>query len=96
VASSPGLDRIAASAAARDTLLAMRGSSIPAPLLTNDLRLRVLAKEEISAEEMLLIVNDIRQGRRSAARTEGPPTTRRTKARPGPLEDLRSLLDQDL
>lgn len=65
--------------------------------LTNDLRIRVLEGEEISAEEMLLIVNDIRKDRRAAARTTAPAVRRtKTEARPVTTEDLRAILDQDL
>jgi hypothetical protein len=90
------LDAIAVSTATRNTLLAMQGSTYPSPVLTNDLRLRVLNKEDISAEEMLLIVNDIRQSRRSAARAETAPTRTRAAKTPAAPVDLRSLLDQDL
>jgi hypothetical protein len=66
--------------------------------LTQELRLRVLEGEEVEADEMLLIVNDIRRDRRAAARAV--PTTKssraKTESRPVTTEDLRAILDQDL
>lgn len=68
----------------------------PYPALTNDLRLRVLNKEDITAEEMLLIVQDIRQGRRNAARPDTSTKGRRAKSSTAPAEpeDLNILRDQ--
>lgn len=70
----------------------------PSPPSVNDLRIRVLEGEDISPDEMLMIVNDIRQSRRSAARAAPAPSARRTKAADKPIttEDLRTILDQDI
>lgn len=67
------------------------------PLLINDLRLRVLNGEEIEPEEMLLIVDQIRAGRRSAAdrarvAKEAKPA-KRAAPRKLAAEELGSLLD---
>lgn len=91
------LDRIAVSGRVLNT---MRGSAPPHDLLTNDLRIRVLEGEDLTAEEMLFIVNEIRQGRRTAARPTAAPSAGRAKRAPPPTstlkEDLRAILDQDL
>lgn len=65
--------------------------------LTNDLRLRVLEGEDLEADEMLLIVNDIRRDRRAAARppTASPVRRTKTEARPVTAEDLRAILEQE-
>lgn len=89
------LDRIAVAGRVANTMAAI---ATPHDILTNDLRIRVLEGEDISAEEMLLIVNEIRQGRRAAARPAA--ATGRAKKAPATsdwsTEDLRSILDQDL
>jgi hypothetical protein len=59
--------------------------------LSNILRIRVLEGEDITADEMLFICNQIRQGRRSAA-----PTATSTRKRPVASENLTDLLDQAL
>jgi len=81
----------------RDLLLNQDRRYLTSDQLTQDLRLRVLEGEEIDAEEMLLIVNDIRRDRRAAARTPAATPVRRsrTEARPVTTEDLRAILDQD-
>ena len=67
--------------------------------LTHDLRMRVLAGEDIQAEEMLLIVEDIRRGRRTAATLAGRPKKGAKlggRAAPLPPADLNSILDAEI
>lgn len=64
--------------------------------LVRDLRLRVLNGDEISAEEMLQIVNDIRVGRRAAAPAERAPKAAKRSKSAAPPEDLTAILDQGL
>jgi hypothetical protein len=77
----------------------LTGEKLPVPDhedLSNDLRLRVMEGEDISAEEMLYISNQIRQGRRTAApTTRKTPAASRTKIAATP-EDLSSIMDQDI
>lgn len=91
-----GLDRIAVATSTASLLHMMHSSGVPYQVLSNDLRLRVLAGEDISAEEMLLIVNDIRAGRRAAARPEKVTAARSRKLPATTVEDLRSIVDQEL
>lgn len=73
-------------------------------MISNDLRLRVLEGEDIDAVEMLSIVEEIRQGRRAAARattaTSGSSPRRSrsntTNHQAVTPEDLHSLLDQQM
>jgi hypothetical protein len=59
--------------------------------LTHNLRVRVQEGHDITAEEMLIISDQIRQGRRAAAR----PFGKAAKTKPQePPEDLGALLDQ--
>ncbi len=80
-------------------VLLNQGRRLHGDQLTNDLRLRVLEGEEIDAEEMLLIVTDIRGDRRSAARATPASGSSRTRAkpesRPITTADLKAILDQD-
>ena len=88
------LDRITVSGRVATT---MGVTHFPHDILMNDLRIRVLEGEDLTAEEMLLIVNEIRQGRRSAARARHRPAPSELPPQPGTLkEDLRAILDQDL
>lgn len=67
--------------------------------LSQDLRLRILDGEDVSAADMLIIVNEIRQERRAAARPEATKGRRAAPAGsrvPTDVEDLRALLDQEL
>jgi hypothetical protein len=96
--SRPTLNSIQVAGRTRDLLLSSEPRyHLTGEQLTQELRLRVLEGEEIDAEEMLLIVNDIRRDRRAAARATSTPVTRRTKveARSVTTEDLRAILDQD-
>lgn len=61
----------------------------------NILRLRVLDGEDLSAEEMLYICNQIRQGRRTAEPAPKSTRARKVAAVPTP-EVLTDLLDVDL
>lgn len=67
------------------------------PSLVNDLRLRVLNKEEITADEMLLIVEQIRANRRSAA-AAAKPTKEKKKATSTRMtsDEKDSLLDMEI
>lgn len=67
--------------------------------IVHDLRMRVLDGEDITAEEMLLIVDQIRAGRRSA----GAPASKAAKAAKGKKAatpkapvDLGSIMDQEI
>jgi hypothetical protein len=65
--------------------------------LVNDLRNRIDEGEDISAEEMLVIVNSIRRGRRAAApAAQKAARTKRTAGAASAPEDLTSLLDQGM
>ena len=66
--------------------------------ISNDLRIRVLEGEDITAEEMLLIVNEIRQGRRAAVRSPAAtkPARQSTTKPNWSTEDLKAILNQDL
>lgn len=66
-----------------------------------DLRLRVLDGEELSAEEMLIVVNDIRKDRRKAAaatKAVGARASKKTTtvAVPISVENLQDILDQEV
>lgn len=68
--------------------------------LVHDLRMRVLDGEDIHAEEMFLLIDQIRQGRRSAGAPpsrakKGSKAAKGTKAAAAPV-DLNSILDQEL
>jgi hypothetical protein len=96
--SRPTLNSIQVAGRTRDLLLSFEPRyHLTGEQLTQELRLRVLEGEEIDAEEMLLIVNDIRRDRRAAARAPAATPVRRsrTEARPVTTEDLRAILDQD-
>lgn len=67
------------------------------PTIVNDLRLRVLAGEDISAEEMFQIIEQIRGKRRSAA--SQPKATKKAKRlSPQKLDgnDLEDLLNAEI
>lgn len=68
--------------------------------LVHDLRLRVLSGEDIAPEEFLLIVDDIRRGRRAAA---APAKSARGKSAKGSKAtapsapvNLDSIMDQEI
>ncbi len=70
-------------------------------MLSNDLRIRVLDGFDPEPSEMLLIVNEIRQHRRSAARAvSAGSTASRRKAQtaevPMTVENLRAILDEEV
>ena len=75
--------------------------------IVHDLRMRVLAGEDVSAHEMLLIVEDIRRGRRSAGaparakgagkgRASGKTGAKGKSAPSAPPADLSGILDQEI
>lgn len=87
------------------TSLKVRDILMPEPsdhtFQLQDLRLRVLDGEELSAEEMLIVVNDIRKDRRkAAAATKAVGSARGKKtatvAVPMSIENLQDILDQEV
>lgn len=80
-------------------------SDIDHQLKVNDLRMRVLEGIDIPAHEMLLIVNDIRRGRRTAARisadgaaarsSKGRKGSSKTVEVPMTKENLLAILDEE-